>query len=290
MKFTLTADSCIDELKKNIKNEHVNVIPMTFIAGDETFKDDFSFEEQYKQFYEKISSGIVFKTASLNAVEVEEFFTKLLKEEKDIIHVSLSSGLSVTYNVVKSVADRLNETNKNKIYIVDSLSATQGQNLLLKIANECRKQDMHAHEALKKIKWAVLHLSVTFFVTDFDCLKRGGRVSGVQALIGRFASIRPVLDFDVNGKLRVISKVIGNKKALLTLSENLEKYDVESETPIFIAHTGNNDVASELENITRTMYPQTEIIKRYIGPTIGAHTGAGALGLVFLQKGERVWV
>lgn len=290
MNFIITADSCIDELKDSLKDEQINVIPMTFIVGDETFKDDFSSIIEYKQFYEKISSGIVFKTASLNAVEVEEVFTELLKQEKDIIHISLSSGLSVTYNVVKSIADRLNETNKNKIYVVDSLSATQGQNLILKIAQQYRSQNMHAHEVIEKLKWAVLHLSVTFFVTDFDCLKRGGRVSGVQAMIGKFAGIRPVLDFDINGKLKVIAKVMGNKKALATLSQNLKKYDIESETPIFIAHTGNDDIANELENTIKIMYPQAEIIKRFIGPTIGAHTGAGALGLVFLQKGERVWV
>lgn len=290
MNFIITADSCIDELKENVKNEQVNVIPMTFIANDQTFQDDFSSILEYKQFYEQIANGTVFKTASLNAVEVEEFFTELLKQEKDIIHISLSSGLSVTYNVVKSVADRFNESNKNKIYILDSLSATQGQNLLLKIAEQCRNQNMHAHEVYEKLKCAVQHLSVTFFVADFDCLKRGGRVSGVQALIGRFADIRPVLDFDNNGKLRVIAKVIGNKKALATLSENLEKYDTESETPIFIAHTGNDDVVVELENTIKTMYSEVEVLKRFIGPTIGAHTGAGALGLVLLQKGERLWV
>ena len=190
--------------------------------------------------------------------------------------------------MVKDVAEKLNENSKNKIYILDSLSATQGQNLLLKMAERYRALELQAHDVYEKLKLAVLHLSVNFFVTDFDCLKRGGRVSGVQALIGKFAGIRPVLDFDKEGKLRVVAKVIGNKKALVTLSEHLKDYDMESQTPIFIAHTGNEDVVKELESIVRETYPQAEILKRYIGPTIGSHTGAGALGLVFLQKGERV--
>lgn len=288
MNFIISADSCVDELKENHQKEQVHIIPMTFLTDDETFKDDFSSLEEYKLFYDKISSGIIFKTASLNAVEVEEFFSKLLLDEKDIIHISLSSGVSVTYNVVKSVADRLNETNRHKIYVLDSLSATQGQNLLLKMAQIYREKDLSTHEVFEKLKWAVMHLSVNFFVTDFDCLKRGGRVSGVQALIGKFAGIGPVLDFDLSGKLRVVAKVIGNKKALVTISENLKNYDIESKTPIMIAHTGNYDVVAELENTVKTMYPHVEIMKRYIGPTIGSHTGAGALGLVFLQKGERV--
>ena len=82
MNFIISADSCVDELKQNLANEQVFSIPMTFIAGDEAYKDDFSTLEEYKQFYDKLSAGAVFKTASLNAVEVEEFFTELLKQKK----------------------------------------------------------------------------------------------------------------------------------------------------------------------------------------------------------------
>lgn len=290
MNFIISSDSCLDELKDIYLNEGIRVIPMTFIAGDETFKDDFSSLEEYQKFYEEISSGKVFKTASLNSFEVEEHFEKLLAEQKDVIHIALSSGLSVTYNVVKEVAERLNSKHKNKIYVLDSLSATQGQNLLVKLANEYGKQDMASHEVFERLEKVVQHLDVTFYVSDFDCLKRGGRVSGVAAAIGKFAGIRPILDFDTNGKLRVIGKVIGTKKALLSLAGHLENYDQEAGIPIYIAHTGNMEEVTELEQLITSKFPNVKVVKNYIGPTIGSHTGYGALGLVFVGKGERKWM
>jgi DegV family protein with EDD domain len=288
MNFNLSSDSCVDELKDKLLQNNIHVIPMTVIAGDETFKDDFSSLDEYEDFYNQLNQGKVFKTASLNSVEVEEHFLNLLKQEKDIIHISLSSGLSVTCNVVKEVAEKLNAKNKNKIYVLDSLSATQGQKLLLHLGQQFRDEGMVAHEAFEKMQQVVNHLDVAFFVTDFDCLKRGGRVSGVQALIGKFANIRPMLDFDTEGKLRVIQKVIGTKKAIATLAERVSNYSDQYSLPFFIAHTGNFESVEELKKQILEKHPNATFVENYIGPTIGAHTGAGTLGLVFLGKSERV--
>ncbi|MGI5842210.1 MAG: DegV family protein [Christensenellales bacterium] len=287
MNFIISSDSCLDEFKEITHKEQIHVIPMTVITEEETFKDDFSSLEQYDNFYKEIGEGKIFKTASLNSFELEEHFTNLLKQDKDIIHFSLSSGLSVTYNVTKEVAERLNQNNNRKIYVVDTLSATQGQNLLVKYAIKLRDENVFPHEAYNKLVEVVKHLDVAFFVTDFDCLKRGGRVSGAQAVVGKLVGIRPVLDFDTVGKLRVVSKVIGNKKALAALCSRLENYDEEMGLPFFITHTGNFDVAQELTAMVKEKYPNAPILEKYIGPTIGSHTGQGALGLVFLGKGER---
>jgi DegV family protein with EDD domain len=260
---------------------------MPVISQSESFKDDFENEKEYNNFYAKIAKGEVFKTASLNSVELTEHFLSLLKLEKDIIHFSISSGLSLTHSVAKEVADKLNAESKNKIYIVDTLSATQGQNLLVHYAIDLRDAGVFPHEAFDKISSAVNNLDVSFFVTDFDCLKRGGRIGGAQAVIGKLVGIRPILDFDKLGKLRVVQKVIGNKKALLALSSKLEDYDEQMGLPIFIAHTGEMNLVEGLQAEITKLYPNAKVIKNYIGPTIGAHVGNNALGLVFLGKKER---
>lgn len=288
MNFIISTDSCLDQLKEESQKQQINVIPMTVIKGDETFKDDFTTIEQYNEFYKQLGSGTIFKTASLNNMEVTEHFEKLLESGKDVIHFSLGSGLSVTYDVAKEAAEMLNAKNNNKVYVVDTLSATQGQNLLVNYAIKLRDGGEFPHEAYNKIMKLVNHVAVAFYVTDFDCLKRGGRVSGAQAMIGKMIGIRPVLDFDAKGKLRVVSKVIGNKKALLALVDKLEDYNKEMALPVFIAHTGNFDVVKELEEAIEAKLPGVEVIKNYIGPTIGAHAGQGALGLVFLGNKERV--
>lgn len=289
MSFILSSDSCVDEVKSKAQQDNIYIIPMTFISGDQTFTDDFSSDQEYVDFYEQLASGKVFKTASLNAVEITEHFENLLKLNKDIIHVSLSSGLSVTCNIVKEVAENLNAKNKNKIYVVDCLSATQGQKAIVHILKTFRDQNMPAKEAFAKIEYYINHLNVNFFVSDFDCLKRGGRVSGAQALIGKIANIRPVLNFDTAGKLRVWQKVIGTKKAILTLASQISDYDEQENWPFFIAHTGNLENEEELRNLILEKYPNAQIISNFIGPVIGSHTGPGALGLVFVGKKERQW-
>lgn len=284
MNFIISTDSCIDQLKEESQKQQIHVLPMTVIKGDDTFKDDFLTIEEYQNFYTQLGSGQVFKTASLNIVELTEHFESLLKSGKDVIHFSLSSGLSVTYDVAKETAEKLNAKSNNKVYIVDTLSATQGQNALVQYAISLRDKGEFPHEAFDKIVEAVNQVFVAFYVTDFECLKRGGRVSGAQAVIGKMIGIRPVLDFDESGKLKVVSKVIGNKKALMAISNKLDEYDQTLNQPIYIAHTGNFDAVNDLETIVKNKYPNVEIVKNYIGPTIGAHTGQGALGLVFLAK------
>lgn len=287
MHFIISSDSCLDQLKEESQKKQVNVIPMTVIKGEETFKDSFESHDEYENFYKQIGGGQVFKTASLNTFEVTEHFQSLLKSGKDVIHFSLSSGLSVTYNVTKEVANKLNVNSNNKVYIVDTLSASLGQNMLVDYAIKLRDSGKFPHEVYDKMLEAVKHIDVGFYVTDFDCLKRGGRVGGAQAVIGKMMGIRPVLDFDAEGKLRVVSKVIGNKKALSVLTNKLDNYDAKTNLPIYIAHTGNFSAVAELEKIVNEKIPNVEVIKKYIGPTIGSHTGRGALGLIFLGKKER---
>lgn len=289
MNFIISTDSCLDLLKDQALKQKINVLPMTVIKGENTFKDDFSSLKEYENFYKELSSGQVFKTASLNSVELSEHFEKLLKSGKDVLHFSLSSGLSVTYDVAKETADKFNAKNNNKVYVIDTLSATQGQNMLVQYAVKLRDAGEFPHAVYNKILELVKKMSATFFVTDFDCLKRGGRVSGAQAVIGKMMGIRPVLDIDTEGKLRVISKVIGNKKALHALLNKLDDYDEKANLPIYIPHSGNYDAVEELEKMIKLKFPMAEITKNYIGPTIGAHTGQGTLGLVFLSKKERVW-
>ncbi len=286
MNFILSTDSCCDELRGELEKYGIKVLPLSYYCEEKINCGQFSTEEEYLKFFKEISNGKIFKTSSLNTVEVEEYFKNLLAEGKDIIHISLSSGLSASEKITEDVANKLNETNENQIYVIDSLSATQGQNLILKIALNLRQKQISAERAAELLRHYVGHLDVSFFVSDFDVLKRGGRVHGPQAFIGKLAGIRPILEFDQHGKLKVFQKVIGNKKAILTLFERTKNFDAISGFPFYIAHTGNYSEVTELENLLKKNFPNSEIYKRFIGPVIGSHTGCGALGLAFIGVKE----
>ena len=234
--------------------------------------------------------GKIFSTTGLNQTIVQEYFEELLKTaDKDIVHITLSSGLSCTYGVVKQVADELNEKSEHKIYVLDSLSATQVQNLVLGYAKYLRDEGKTASEAMDILQDAVLHQQTFFFLSDLDALKRGGRISGVAAAIGKAMQLRPVLTFDKDGKLRVIEKVVGTKKAIRTLLDKFVKlYNKENKQPIYLVYAGDDNNMQELKTLILDRIPEAQIISGPVGPVIASHTGPALTAVAFFSKTERI--
>lgn len=288
-KFILSTDTCCDDFKSHLKQDNIEYITMSYICEDEVLHDEANSFEDYENFYNEMRNGKVFSTTGLNVFEVREYFEYLLKKyNSDILHISLSSGLSGTYNIVQSVADELNENSENKIYVFDSLCATQPQNVLVQYAKSLRDTEMSASEAMEALSNEVQHLMVYFFLNDLDALKRGGRISGIQAMMGKALQLRPLLTFDSEGKLRVIEKIMGTKKAIKTLMDKLvEQYDENAEFPITLAYAGENYV-NELKNLVLSKFPNAQINIGPVGPVIASHTGPALTAIIFHSKQTRI--
>lgn len=288
-KFILSTDTCCDELKSKLQEDNIKFIKMAYICGDEVFHDEANSLTDYENFYQEMKNGKIFSTTGLNIFETKEYFEKLLNEtDKDILHICLSSGLSGTYNVVKNVAEELNENSKNKIYVFDSLSATQPQNMLVKCAKIMRDNGETATETINKLENFNQHFLAYFFLNDLDALKRGGRISGLQAMMGKAFQIRPLLTFDSEGKLRVIEKIIGTKKAIKTLFDKVvSQYDETSEIPINFAFAGENYV-KDLHQMLLEKYPNAKYETGPVGPVIASHTGPALTAVIFYSKQTRI--
>lgn len=288
-KFILSTDTCCDDFKSHLKQDNIEYITMSYICEDEVLHDEANSFEDYENFYNEMRNGKVFSTTGLNVFEVREYFEYLLKKyNSDILHISLSSGLSGTYNIVQSVADELNENSENKIYVFDSLCATQPQNVLVQYAKSLRDTEMSASEAMEALSNEVQHLMVYFFLNDLDALKRGGRISGIQAVMGKALQLRPLLTFDSEGKLRVIEKIMGTKKAIKTLMDKLvEQYDENAEFPITLAYAGENYI-NELKNLVLSKFPNAQINIGPVGPVIASHTGPALTAIIFHSKQTRI--
>lgn len=288
-KFVLSTDSCCDEFKSNLKRDNIFFIPMSYISGDNIYEDHFDSFEEYLSFYDEMKQGKIFSTTGLNHFQVREYFEKLLAEnKKDIVHITLSSGLSCTYQVTKDVADELNKVSPYKIYVLDSLSATHGQNLLLHYLKKLRDNGTNAKTAFAEGEDAVSRLTVYFFLTDLETLKRGGRINGAQAVVAKIMQLRPVLRFNPKGELEVVEKVIGSKKAIRSLFEHYsEKVDPDIVMPIYIPFTGDVVNAGELHALIEEKTGITNIITKPVGPVIASHTGPSLTGIIFLGKSPK---
>lgn len=288
-KFILSTDSCCDELKSNLKENKIKYIPMSYIYNEEIYDDNFDSLKEYEFFYSEMKNGKIFSTTALNHFQLKEYFEKILAEnKKDVFHITLSSGLSGTYQVTKDVAEEINKDSKNKVYVLDSLSATQGQNFLLNYALQLRNKGKSAKAVLEELEDISKKLSVNFFLNDLEALKRGGRISGAKAVMAKIIQLKPLLRFGAKGELNISEKVIGSKKAIKSLLDfYLQNIDVKYDMPIYIAFSGDPTNANELRILLEEKTGKNDIIVKPVGPVITSHTGPALTGLIFISKNYR---
>lgn len=284
MKFILSTDSCCDGNKDELREKGISVYPMSFITGDEERKDNFSTEKEYLSFYQEMGEGKIFKTAGLNIEEMVEYFASLTqKHQKDVLHIALSSGLSCSCQNTYLAAQLVNETSKYKIYVVDSLCATAAQLMMLKNALVYGEQGMTVTEAASVIQSDRKRMSIEFFVDELDTLKRGGRISAAAAMIGKLTQVKPILSFDNEGHLVNTAKVIGSKRATMTLFNRFSE-DWDEESDVYMVYGTETELCERLYDYVAVTVPKEKIHKVMIGPVIGSHSGSSIIGLGFLKK------
>lgn len=282
-KFILSTDTSCDEFKSSLKERRISYVPLTFTIDDVTYDDDFDCDKQYFQFYEKLREKKMPTTSQITAYTHEEYFTELLSAGATrIVHITLSSGLSNTYNsAVMGAQNAMEKFSGSKIYVVDSLGATQGQRLLVDEGEKLRDAGLSGKEAAKQLNEIAAQVHHWILVDDLHHLKRGGRVSAASAYIGSMLKIKPVLIINDEGKLAVVHKAKGVKNGLKYFLEQFKEYGTDpSSQTVYLASADAEELADEFRTMLQEEIGCTVKIG-WIGPVIGAHTGGGTLGFVF---------
>lgn len=292
-KFTLSTDSTCDLYRDFVVENDIKHVSLTFMLEKdgkiEEHLDNFTEYGQYVDFYNRLRDGWMPKTSKLNYESHYDHFLKLAKEgAEDVVHFTISSGLANTWeNAEQAAADVKKDYPKFSLYLVDPLTATVGQGALVRIALKCRNEGKTAKEAQELCKSLRLHIQHFIVADDLQFLKRGGRVSAAAAMFGSMLGIKPIISFDSEGKLGVIDKVKGTKKAISYIKQKLEKEGPDPDyNYVFIVHTDNEPVANELAEYVRGKFG-IEPYLQIMGPVIGSHVGPGAFALGYLSKSER---
>ena len=182
------------------------------------------------------------------------------------------------------------------IYVVDSLSASLGQGLLLYLTVQKKREGLSAQELVQWVEDNKLHIDHWFTVDDLNYLKMGGRLSAGAAFFGSMLSIKPVMHTSDEGKLVPVSKVRGRKASLKALIDKIAELGIEpSEQVMFICHAdlivsvraalGIDRQLQALNALAEEMkarYGVKEVYINYIGPVIGSHTGPNTMGIFFV--------
>ncbi len=238
------------------------------------------------EFYQNMREGAVAKTSAVNVETFALAFEEILKKEKDILYIGFSSGLSTTYNSARLASQQLSEKYpEHKIITIDTLAASAGQGLILKLALDKKNEGATIDEVAAFVEDIKFKISIWFTVDDLVYLKRGGRVSATAAFFGNMLGIKPVLHMDNEGHLVPVSKVRGRKTSIASLAD---KYGELATTldgaNIFISHGDCLADAQYLAELLKTRYGATVDLITDVGTVIGAHSGPGTLALFFVGK------
>jgi DegV family protein with EDD domain len=289
--YVIFTDSCADLSPEMLRKLDVKIQNMHFkLANQEYLCTPNEEQLRFHEFYEQLRQGGTASTSQVSPAEYMDTFHPVLKEGKDILYIGFSSGLSGTVNAARIAANELEEHfPASKIRVVDSLSASMGQGLLVWYAAAMRKQGKSLDEVVDWVEANKLRMVHWFTVDDLNFLRRGGRLSGTTAFVGTMLNIKPLLHFDDLGHLSVVSKIRGRQKSLLRMADEMEKTACEPQKQtVFISHGDCLKDAQFLANEIRSRFEVKEIHIHFIGPIIGGHSGPGTVALFFLAQDRNV--
>ncbi len=279
MSYIISTETTCDLNLETLKKWDVRYIPMSFFVDGMEYGKPNTHQMTLKQLYDAMKAGSTTKTTMVNEYEAEQFFLELLKEGKDILHIAFASACSGTYQCLLNVANRLNETHDNKIYVLDSKCESTGEGLLVDYAVYLRKNKVKIEDNFNKCKELTNSINSLFTVDNLVYLARGGRISKSTAWLGNLINIKPLLYVDSSGKLLKGGKALGNRKALNTLIKcAIEKYNGRYHK-IYVSHADRKEDAEYIISKLEAALPNVEIVIEEIGPIIGAHSGPGTLAI-----------
>ena len=292
-KFIVSTDSTCDLYADYIRAQDVRFVSLTYIMEkDGEFTeglDAFTEYAQYVDFYARLREGWFSRTSMLNYESHYAHFKKMAEEgAKDVLHFTISSGLSPTVTVANKAAEDVRKDFPDfHLLAVDSLTATIGQGALVREAVRLRDEGKTVEEAYDAVRNLTMHLQYSIIANDLYYLKKGGRVSTVAAVAGSLLQVKPVLSFTRDGKLTVVEKCRGMKKAFAYTMEKTEKFPpLEENRLMWIVHTDAEKEANELARLVEERWnfrPDVTIM----GPVIGSHVGPGAVAMLWKSEEDR---
>jgi DegV family protein with EDD domain len=286
--YVIFTDSCSDIPADLVQEFGVTVIPLQFtIAGQEYFDDPLNRDLPLEDYYALMRQGHQALTAQITMPRFIETFEPVLQRGQDLIYLGFSSKISGTYGSSYVAAQELASKYPDRtILTIDTKTASTGLTLLLDLAVRQKKQGKTIKELYDWVLAQLPHISHWFTVDDLIYLKRGGRVSSFEAVIGKTLNIKPIIHVDDEGSLVPVGKVRGRKQSIDALARKAIELCLDPGQPIYIAHADMYEDALALEKSIKALVPVQNVHISFIGPVIGAHVGPGALTYFFIGKGR----
>lgn len=270
IKIFVDSGSSIKQDEKDKYN--VEIIPLKILLNDKEYLDGIDLSMDV--FYDALINKKQFPKTSLpNLVEVENKVNKCVNDGDYVIVLTISSGISGTYNVMRMLFE-----GNSKVYVIDSKTAVGGMKIIVKEINKYIDEPIDF--VIAKVNEIIHKIRVYAVPETLDYLHKGGRLSKVGYIAGTMLNLKPVIE--LRNTVTVASKQIGLVRAMRYLANKLEKCDVNY--PIVPSFTYNSENLDKLIDRVDEKYRNVMIEKDNLDPAIAAHWGPNAFGFIFVSK------
>ncbi len=286
--YVITCCSTVDLPEEYMQTRSIPYVCFHFTMDGVLYPDDLGRSMPFEEFYRRMTEGAETSTSQVNVEEFLGFFEPFLQEGKDVLHVSLSSGISGAYGSACIAAQELaGKYPDRKIEIVDSRGASSGYGLLMYRLADVRDGGASFEEARKWAEENKLFLHHWFFSTDLTFYIKGGRISKTAGFFGSLLGICPLLNMDASGHLIPRDKIRSKKKVIQAIVERMKEHaegGAEYRGKCFISNSACREDAEAVAQLVEAAFPKLDgkVMINSVGTVIGSHTGPGTVALFFV--------
>ncbi len=283
MAFCIITDSASDIPESIIKEYDLHVMPTPVtIEGKDYFDGETIFPDQ---FYEIQASGKEIKTYHINQYMFHEHFVLFAQRGDEVLYICFSTGIAGTYNAAKLAYEEVLEDYPDfQLTIIDSKCASVGYGLVVEHLLRMQRNGAPKDLLIEAAHFFCEHMEHAVTVVELDYLFKGGRLSRTSFLAGTVLDIKPIIIVDDNGSLKAVEKVRGWKKAQKRILDMVgEKGKNLEDQVIGVCYGMDREAYEYLIQELCERYHVKGILEARVGCAIGAHTGPGILGIVFLN-------
>lgn len=279
-KIIISSDSTCDLSRELIDRYNIRILPLGVSLGDNIYRDgvDITPDDIYAYV---AKTGQLPKTSAINMAENADFFAELTKDGSAVIHFTISSSMSATYNNARVAAEDFED-----VYVVDSKNLSTGNGLLVIVAAEMVRQGLDAKEIAQRVTAMADCVDASFVVDNLEYLAKGGRCSAVAAFGANLLQLKPCIAVK-KGAMGVSKKYRGKFEKVLPnyVAERLANGDDIDLDRVFVTHAGCDPhiVESVVQTVKDTL-PFKEVFVTRAGCTVSSHCGANTLGVLFIRK------
>ncbi len=288
--YILSCCSVADLSQEHFDRIGVHYVCFHYFLDGVEYPDDLGKSISFPDFYEAMANGADTRTSQVSISDYLDHWTPFLEDGKDILHATLSSGISGTYNSAVSAASIARERYPDrKIYVVDSLSASSGFGLVMDTLAEKRDAGMSIEELRDWLEANRLKMHHWFFSTDLTFFVKGGRISKTAGVFGGLLNICPLMNMDDLGRLVPREKIRTKQRVIRTIVDRMAEYaenGTDYDGKCFISNAACEDDAKEVARLIEERFPKLngKVLINSIGNLIGSHTGPGTVALFFWGK------